>query len=99
MSKFLADLNGQATGQIIIDDQNFTWKPIMLTKILSFGSAKELNIPIKFIERYKIERHLTWKYLYIGISGEEQMIAFTCNNPQSIVEELKLHNPYVRMLE
>lgn len=99
MRKFLAEMNGEATGHIIITNESFTWKPIMLTKILSFGQTREFTIPIKFIEGYKISRRFTWKFLHIGIAGEEQMIGFSCTNPQRIVEELKKHNPYIRMYE
>lgn len=99
MDKFMADLNGNASGHIIIDNKYFVWKPLTLTKILSLGQAKELRIPINFIDGYIIERKFTWKYLYIAVSGEAQMIAFTCRNPQRVVEELKKYNPYVRMLD
>lgn len=99
MSKFLADLNGEASGHIIITSESFTWTPLMLTKILSFGQTRELTIPIKFIEGYKISRKFTWKFIHIAIAGEDQMIGFSCTNPQQIVEELKKVNPYIRMLE
>ena len=99
MNKFMADLNGEATGHITIDNEYFVWKPLALTKILSFGQAKEIRIPIDFIEGYRIKRNFTWKYLCIAVSGEEQMIVFTCRNPNRIVEELKKYNPYARMIE
>lgn len=99
MKKFLVDLNGDTSGHIIIDSEYFSWKPILLTKILSLGQVKSFQIPIKFIEGYKIGRTFTWKYLSIGITGEEKMIVFTCSHPERIVEEIKKHNPYVRMFE
>lgn len=99
MKKFLANLNGDTSGHIIIDSEYFTWKPMMLTKILSFGQAHEIKIPIKFIEIYKISRSFTWKFLHIGIVGEEQAIGFEVSNPARIVEELKKYNPYIHMYE
>ncbi|MDE7081593.1 MAG: hypothetical protein K2O78_08075 [Muribaculaceae bacterium] len=99
MAKFAAELNGDASGHIIIDNENFTWRPLTLTKILSFGQAKEFSIPVKFIEGYQISTKLHWKFLHIAVAGEDTMIGFNCLKPHLIVEELKKYNPYVRMME
>lgn len=98
MRKFIANLQGDAMGYVFINDEYFTWKPMLITKVLSFGTVKEIKIPINFIDGYKIERKLNWKFLGISVKGEEQMLSFECN-PKRIVEELKKYNPYVRMIE